>query len=229
MSEVWAWLALVVGAARDVSLLRTTPEMITGRWSVPIGIAVVAALSGLVGKAGLLVVNQVRVRDFGITWLLESLRLLFAMALQGAVLWGCAHLALPQRAPDLAGVTHIVLYATAPLWFSAIAIAPYIGPLVERVLLGWVLVALWALMDAAMPQASAWETLAVVLAGWLAYFLASRLLEPVTLWLQRGIWRRVMGRPLRMSAQELLAAASPRQLAEEHLPPHQCPPSGVAR
>ena len=222
MATIWQFLHLVLATAGDVMLLRAPDSVLDPdamRWRVAFGIAVVAALSGLVGNAGLLAINRVRGLWVMVTWALVSLQNVIALAFQGLVLW-CAAWIVLDDVPDVGAVVRVVLLSTTPLWFEFLVIAPFVGPMIERVLWGWQLLALWMLMAHLMPDGlSEWLVLVVVIVGWLVARLVAHLLNPVVQWLRRSLWRGIMRRPLRSNAQELLAAANPHLLARQHAPP----------
>ena len=222
MATIWEFISLVIATAVDVMVLRPPVGVIDSterRWLVALAIALAAALSGLLGNAGLLAIN--RVRGFGVlvTWGLVSAQTLVALVFQALVLWIAAW-AILDEAPEVGVVVRIVLLSTAPLWFGVLAITPFVGPLIERVLWAWTLLTLWALMAHVLPSGtSRWLVLVVVVVGWLASRLVATLLNPPVQWVRRATWRGIMGRPLRSSATELLEAASPQLLASEHAPP----------
>lgn len=222
MATIWQFLHLVLVTAGDVVLLRAPDSVLNPdamRWRVALAVAILAALSGLLGNAGLLAINRVRGLWVVVTWALVSLQNLIALAFQGLVLW-CAAWVVINDVPDVGAVVRVVLLSTAPLWFEFLVITPYIGPMIERVLWGWQLLALWMLMDHLMPDGlSQWLVLLVVVVGWLVARLVAHLLSPVVQWLRRSLWRGIMRRPLRTSATELLAAATPQLLARHHAPP----------
>lgn len=222
MGIISEFLRLVFSTAGDIMALRA-PETVLDegqmRWGVAVAVAVLAALAGLIGNAGLVALNRVRGLWLLVTWVLVSLQALIALAFQGMVLWFAAWIIL-NDVPDVGAVVRVVLLSTAPLWFEFFAITPYLGPMVERVLWAWQLLALWMLMAHLLPDdLSEWMVLLVVVVGWLVARLVSHLLNPVVQWARRVMWRGIMRRPLRNSAQELLATADPQVLARHHAPP----------
>ncbi|MGA4670970.1 hypothetical protein ACPCG0_14415 [Propionibacteriaceae bacterium Y1923] len=222
MGPLWEFIRLVFTTAGDVMTLRAPAEVIGAtdqRWQVAVAIAVVAALSGLLGNAGFLAINRVRGLWVVAAWALASLQSLVALAFQGLVLWLAAWVALSD-VPDVGSVVRVVLLSTAPLWFAVLAITPYLGPLVLRVLWAWQLLTLWGLMNYLLPDHySDWGVLGVVVVAWLAATLVKMLLNPVVQWVRRALWRGVMRRPLRTSTRELLEASTPLPLVRQHAPP----------
>lgn len=222
MVAIWDFIQLLFATVADVILLQAPAAVIGSedrRWAVAVAIAVVSALSGLLGNAGLLAINRVRGFGIVITWGLVSLQTMVALVFQALVLWLSAR-AILDHGPDIGTVVRIVLLSTAPHWFAFLSITPFLGPLVERVLWAWTLATLWALMLYVGPGASSgWLVLLVVVVGWLASRLVATLLNPPVQWVRRTVWRTIMRRPLRSSARELLEAATPQVLASQHAPP----------
>lgn len=231
MAEFWAFLGLVVSTAGDVLAGRADAAVLADldhRWGVAIAIACVAALSGMLGHAGLLAINRVGGFDLAVTWLLASVQLLVTLMFEALVLWVWLRVIVGAHM-DLGVALRVVLLASAPLWFSFVGIAPYFGPLIGRVLWGWVLFALWGLLDVLVPQMPAWQGLLVILTTWISARVIADLLDPAVQWVRRGIWHSVMRRPLRSSATELLAAGTARTIARDHAPPGPQTPGGGRR
>lgn len=217
----------------DVVTLTPAPELLHGtrwRWLLAVGIVVVSALSGLVGRAGLLAINRVRGAGVLAAWAMTSAQQVLAQALEGLVLWCVTALVLGD-APTVGAVVRVVLLSNAPLWWAWITITPFIGLLLERLLWVWTLLCTWGLMGHLMPARPSAAVLAVVLAGWLASRLVAAVADAPTRWLRNAVWRRLMGRDLRASAAELLSEASPQVLAADLPPPgsHADVPVGVGR
>lgn len=215
------FLRLLLHTWGQVATIDPSAEVLHGthrRWSVAIGIAAVAALSGMVGRLGLLVINRVRGLGVLVAAGLSITQLLVAHIVEGLLLWGLTALVLGD-APSVGVVVRVLLLSAAPLWWSWLAITPFIGMLIERLLWAWTLATSWALMIHLLPGRSQWLVLAVVLGAWLvARVVATALNHPVH-WVRNAIWKRLTGRPLRVSAAELLAEATPYTLAAEHSPP----------
>ena len=214
------FLLRVVETASSVARGRPDPGMVDGdteSWLVALAIAFVSAVSGMVAHAGFLAINRVQGRRLVAAAVLAFAQLLVALAFQGVVLWLCL---LPLgEVMSVGTIVRVVLLSTAPLWWGAIAIAPYVGPLVGRVLWAWTLIALVGQLGVLLPWERRWQIVLVVAVAWLAARLAAALVDPPVQWVRRRVWRSVMGAPMVLSIDEQLVREAPVAVAQKLAPP----------
>lgn len=135
-------------------------------WSVPIGIAVIAGVSIMVGQSILLAINRVsRVRG-ALTLLASGVGTVLMAAIEASMVALLGRVIL-GNSPDVADLLPTVLIAFAPYWFGFLVLLPYSGPGVARALEVWHLIALWLLLIPVL-HAGRWSALLVAAAAWLA-------------------------------------------------------------
>lgn len=211
VSEYWHSMA---STWWDVVRLRPAVGALTHHpvgWAVAIGVALTAALSGLVADAGWLAVNRVRGWSLAVAAALVSVRQLLGHTVQGLVVWAACWVLL-DTVPAPGRVIELVLLSTAPLWFEALAIAPFVGLRFARVLQSWTLLTMWVLLQR-LTGAANWPALAVVGLAWLLRLLVNALLGAAGTSLWARVWQLTMGRPVQDSAADLLDQAAPERTA----------------
>ncbi|WP_022909816.1 hypothetical protein [Aestuariimicrobium kwangyangense] len=181
-------------------------------WSVVVTIPLVAALAGMVGDIGLVVINNIRGVGVVVAGLLSGVQTILTHAVQGLLLWAMV-LVSPVRTPPLTVVVQVVLVSLAPLWFSWVAIAPFIGPLLERVLHVWQFLVMWSLVSdlTGLP----WWSLALVTVAWLARQVLVAVVRVPLAVVREAVWWRLTGTRRLLSAQQVFAELSAPAAAEE--------------
>lgn len=171
-------------------------------WALPLGVLVVATVSVGLGRAIVLVLNQVRGWRVAYATLTGVAGLLVAYVTLGVML-SLAGSLLGDHVPALRTLVTSLTLAAAPSAFGFLVLLPYSGPAIERALGLWSLLILWrVVMDgfALDPLAG----LGVAAAGWVSYLVVANLLARPLGWLRDRVWRALTGAPLALSAQELL-------------------------
>lgn len=183
-----------------------------GNWIPVITIAVVAALSTLIGHSVVLFVNRLRGWALAFSLLVSIVGLLGSLLIEGLILWGLGRLVFDAPRTPLE-VTKVVILSAAPLVFGFLTAIPLLGPAISRLLSIWSLLVLWAVVGALYPSGP-WVAAGMVLAAWLGMLLLNHLLGPALANLRDRMWRAVSGGPLHPDTTFLLElVADPRKPA----------------
>nr|NLD40887.1 hypothetical protein [Actinomycetales bacterium] len=202
MLQYLADLLVVIGRA-----LRLDPNALAGMeahgpWSIQIGIAALATVSTVAGEAIVLAINQVRRLRLAHTLTISLLGRLLSYLTLGGLVWLAGVIVLPQT-PALEDVVRAVMVSAAPYVFGFLVLLPYTGPAVERLIQGWGLLVLWAIVVHEFGT-ERWRALLITSLGVLAALLVSRILGRPLAWIRDRLWRLVTGEPLMLSTQEIL-------------------------
>ncbi len=161
----------------------------------------VAGVSLTFGRGIDLFVNRVSRVRFFLILLVGGL-----LAVAGAIIWALSIVLLADFVyhdpADLDHVMWAVCMGYAPLLFAYIAVMPYLGPIIERVLEVWHLAAIVAAITV-VAQIDVWEALGCVLPGWLiAQVLQHNVLSPVVR-VRSLFWRITTGKVQRLDVHQL--------------------------
>lgn len=206
MDQFWRYLSGVfelIGRAYrlDPAALTWVKESPFAIW-VAVGVALLAALSVMIGHAVVLLVNRISGWWFAAGLLLSAFWLVVLHAVESVVLWALGSLISGQQISYpvvLAGV----LVATAPQVWGFLVLIPYLGTAISRFLSAWSAVVLWA-VTAGTFGLGRWPALGLVAASWLVMHLLSTLCAP---WVSRAmatLFQRITGRPFRVSGADVL-------------------------
>lgn len=190
---VGEYLAALFATAGDV--LRLNPQALErvdrfGR-SVPVGIAVVAGMSMLVGQSLLLAINRVGRRRGVLTMVTSGLGTVFIAVVEAVMVWAVANLLL-EDAPGIGELLPIVLIAFAPQWLGFLVLLPFTGTGIARMLQVWHLLALWVMLTPVLGTGRP-AALLVAAAAWLVTELIDVLVEHSPLRLRERLFRLVSG------------------------------------
>lgn len=172
-------------------------------FSIAFTIAVLAGVSTLLGDSVVLFLNRVRGLRFVFSLLLNGLAMVALYLVQAVViaLLGDWMLGTPPVAPFL---IRGVMLSTAPLLFGVLALVPYFGPAIARILQAWGVVALWMIVQG-LYDVDVLPALWVTLAGWGVMQLMSwALARPVT-FIGSKIFSLISGQPFMLTGRDLLS------------------------
>ncbi|MGB3954390.1 MAG: hypothetical protein WBL05_03775 [Brooklawnia sp.] len=187
------YLAALVATAGDV--LRLSPQALERAdrfgWSVPIGIAVVAGMSLLVGQSLVLAINRVGRRRGVLTMVTSGAGQVLIAVVEAVMVWAVA-IVLLDEPPRVSELLPTVLVSFAPQWLGFLVLLPFTGTGIARLLQVWHLLALWVMLtpvlDAGRPAA-----LLVAAAAWLVTEAIDALVEHSPLRLRERLFRLVSG------------------------------------
>jgi len=193
---IWAMLTLDPGVD---GWFRAHPLTI----EVAMAVAALAGISTLLGDSVVLFLNRVRGWRFVVTLLLNGVAMIGLYAVQAVVIAIIAPLVV-GHSPGPSVILRGVMIAAAPMVFGFLALVPYAGPGITRLLQAWGVLTLWLVVDA-MFQVGLFTGLLVTLIGWgVMQLLSWGLSRPVS-WVGDWIWRVVTGKPAMMTGQDLLS------------------------
>ena len=170
-------------------------------------IIVLAGLSDGLGTQGIvLLVNRITPLRFAINLVLSiALYVLGALAWMAAI-WLATRVYLRDDVP-LAQVIGAVSLAYIPLWFSVLALIPYLGQAISPILNGWSLViALFAVSQ--VFQVGLIQALAGTALGWLSMLLVRAVMSRPAARLDHWLWAITTGRDTRIDVDHLPLALS---------------------
>lgn len=178
-------------------------------WSVPIGIALIAGISTMIGQVVVLTINRVKGFRRFLTLIAAGLLLILngiVQALIGALLTG---LLLPARL-RAADLLPAILASLAPFWLGFLIMLAYTGPGIARILQVWNLLALWSLLTVQLDTSPG---IALVIAGgaWLGSLLVSWIVDHSQLDLRERVFRLASGTRW-VTSEDLMDAAVPTRV-----------------
>ncbi len=174
------------------------------------GAALTIVLAGLSDGLGtqsiVLLVNRIRPLRFAINLGLSiALYVLGALAWMAAI-WLATRVFLRDDVP-LAQVIGAVSLAYIPLWFSVLALIPYLGQAISPILNGWSLViALFAVSQ--VFQFGLIQALTGTVRGWLSMLLVRTVVSRPAARLDHWLWAITTGRDTRIDVDHLPLALS---------------------
>ncbi len=174
------------------------------------GAALTIVLAGLSDGLGtqsiVLLVNRIRPLRFAINLGLSiALYVLGALAWMAAI-WLATRVFLRDDVP-LAQVIGAVSLAYIPLWFSVLALIPYLGQAISPILNGWSLViALFAVSQ--VFQFGLIQALTGTVLGWLSMLLVRTVVSRPAARLDHWLWAITTGRDTRIDVDHLPLALS---------------------
>jgi hypothetical protein len=206
--HVLEWMSDVFAAVGDVWAFRAPASLVSEAHAslpVAVGVAVLAGLSTMVGHAVVFAINRV-----------SGLRLLAGMALGAAytvllrsliaATLAVAAVAVTQGRVDGETVGICYLFALAPLALAFLVFIPHFGLYIGRVLEGWTLLCLVALISPVLGVGR-WYALAVAGGAWLIGQLLSRLLSRPLAAVSSRVWSLATGHDTFLTAQDILSGA----------------------
>lgn len=197
-SEVWA-------AVWQACLLRA-PDALgqPGAVSVALGVALFAAVSTELGQLAVFNANRVRGWRLVLGMALGALANAGLRALMGIAL-GLIALAVSGDSARGEAMVLVYLFATAPHVLGVFSAIPYLGLGFARLLEGWTLLAMAAILGDLLGRP--WVALAIAASVWLIGQLLSRVLaQPFSVLASRA-WTLLTGRPTVVTANDILSGA----------------------
>jgi hypothetical protein len=154
---------------------------------------VLAGLSdGLGTQSIVLLVNRIRPLRFAINLVLSIVLYALSALAWMAAIWLATRIALRDDVP-LVQVIGAVSLAYIPLWFSALALIPYLGQAISPLLNGWsLLIALLAVSQ--VFQFGLIQALAGTALGWLSMLLVRAVVSRPAARLDHWLWAITTGR-----------------------------------
>ncbi len=207
LAMIGAYLRALFSTARAVVMLDGHALQEMGRfiWSAPIGIALIAGVSTMLGQAAVLGINRVQGLRRFLTLIAAGLLLILNGLVQALIAALLTYLTTPSRlhAHDFLPA---ILASLAPFWLGFLIMLPYSGPGIARILQVWNLVALWALLTVQLDTSAA-VGLLVAAGSWLGSLGVSWLVEHSKIDLRERVFRWASGTRW-VTSGDLMQAAS---------------------
>lgn len=150
-----------------------TPAPGHSRLSVAVGVALLAAVSTLVGHGVIFMLNRVRGVRFAVSLALGAVYLVVLQAFTGLVVGLASYLFV--RDVSVRTIAVVYLLSLAPRAFGFLVFIPYLGLGIGRVIEGWCLLTLFVTLAVEL-QIGPWRALLVGGTAWLLTQVLSRLL-----------------------------------------------------
>lgn len=171
--------------------------------AISITIAILAGASTLLGNSVVLFLNRVHGMQFALALFVNGLVLVALYAVEAAAVIALGSIFLGGTPPAWL-VFRGVMLSSAPLVFGVLALAPYVGPAIARLLQAWSAVILWIIVHA-LFGGNQWAALAVTLGAWGIMQVASRVIAgPISIVANKA-WEKVTGRQLMLTGRDLLS------------------------
>lgn len=198
MSELFSTLG---GALQLHPELFADPTAV-GIWTA-LGVALVAAVSTLLGHVAILVLNRLRGLHVLTSLLLTFAALLVLYSAQAVSTWAVASLLVSEPRP-VKPLIIVAALAMAPQAFAFLTALPHFGLILGRFLEIWGFLIFWYGVSQVF-ELRWFAALGVTLAGWLVMQLISRLLHRPISWVVARVWRLATGRPTMITSRDVLA------------------------
>ncbi|MFV0429371.1 MAG: hypothetical protein ACK5KO_08100 [Arachnia sp.] len=183
-----------------------TMAVINDPWAMAplaIAVAVVAAVSSMLGHIAILMLNHIRGFRLITALLVSALQLAGLYVVQAAVIWGLAALVV-QRPLRLLPLVVVALLALAPQMLSVFTAMPHIGLAIGRGLELWGYLILFLGVRHVFGLGYGWA-LGLTFGGWLVMQLISRLVQRPLGWVAGRLWTLASGRPTMITSRDILA------------------------
>lgn len=206
--NVLDWFAAVLSAVLDMSTLRVSsalePDPAFSRLSVAIGVALMAALSTMVGHGVIFMLNRVRGVRFVAGMGLGAAYLLLLHVITGLGVGLVAVLIVGEVPATTIAVVYLLSLAPQTLGF--LVFVPHFGLGIGRLIEGWCLLTLLLTLIHVL-QVGRWQGLLVGGTAWLFTQVLSRMLARPVASLASLAWTRVTGSPTFLTAHDVMAGA----------------------
>jgi hypothetical protein len=166
------------------------------------GIVFLGGVSTLMGQSVVLFLNQVRKGRFVFSLVVNGLLYLLQFAIWGIVLYLVARI-LFEHNPTGRDVLLLIGLSTAPYVLGFLALIPYMGPFIAKLLSVWVFLLQVLIIDNAFEVTFFRGVIAVGL-GWLVMLLLTNTVGKPVIRLRNWIWKRVSGSDMDITAQDIL-------------------------
>ena len=193
--------------SKDNIVLSMSTSFLDSLWQTLFvqGAALTIVLAGLSDGLGtqsiVLLVNRITPLRFAINLVLSIMLYVLGALAWMAAIWLATRVVLRDDVP-LPQVIGAVSLAYIPLWFSALALIPYLGQAIGLILNGWSLViALFAVSQ--VFQFGLVQALAGTALGWLSMLLARAVVSRPAARLDRWLWAITTGRDTRIDVDHL--------------------------
>jgi hypothetical protein len=157
---------------------------------------------GLGTQALALFVNNRSRRNFWLNLLLSGVVYVAAWLLWAGSIWALGRL-LFQTEPSLEQMVRLVALAITPYYFGFLALVPYLGIGVQRLLTTLTLIGVVAAVAVA-AQTQLWRALVATAGGWLVLLLVQRLLNRPVAFLGGRLWEPRTALEARLDVDDLV-------------------------
>lgn len=196
----------MLAAVGEMSALRISEVFAADRGrslrSIAIGVALVAAVSTMLGHTVIFLINRVRGVRLLAGMALGTVYLVLLHVLTGMVLAVVTVLAMDRA--SAATITTAYLLTLAPRALGFLVFIPHLGLGIGRIIEGWCLLTLMFTL-AHVLQVPRWQALVVAGSAWLLTQVVSRLASRPLAGLASRIWTRLTGRPTVVTAHDILS------------------------
>ncbi len=195
----------VLQAIGDVLTLNVSALLTRGADApVVVGVALVAGFSTMAGYAVVFFLNRVRGVRFHVSMALGTAYLIFLQCLTAVIAVLVCLIVIGEFAPLT--VISGYLLALAPRALGFLVFIPHFGLAIGRILEGWVLLALVAVLRGVLD--TTWlQAFAIASIAWLLEQILSRALARPVASLASRAWTLATGQPTFLSAHDILAGA----------------------
>lgn len=170
---------------------------------IALTVALLAGISTLLGDSAVLFFNRVRGVRFAVSLLLSGLGMIGLYLVQAVVLTLVGD-PIVGHEPVAPFVIRGMLLSTAPMVFGVLALIPYFGPAIARLLQAWSVVALWVIVQM-LYDTGLWPALLVTAVAWGSMQLISWVMSRPVAFLGARIWRLVSGSTVMITGRDLLS------------------------
>lgn len=213
------WFQDVLAAIGDVWAFRAPAPLVTAADAAlpeAIGVALLAGLAMMVGHAVVFAINRVSGLRMLVGMTLGAVYMALLRVLTATLIAVLAWAATQGRVDgETIGVAY--LFALAPLTLSFLNFIPHFGLAIGKVLEGWTVLCLVALLSPVLGI-GLWAALALGVGAWLVGHLASRLLARPIATMTSRVWTLATGHDVFLTAQDILTGAPfvPLERREQH-------------
>ena len=169
---------------------------------IVVGIVFLGGASTLFGQSVVLFLNKVRKGRFFFSLVVNGLLYLLQFTVWGIVLYFVARL-LFEKDPSRSDILLLIGLSTAPYVLGFLALIPYMGPFIAKLLSVWVFLLQVVVIDAAF-DVPFWAGVMAVGAGWLVMLLITNTIGKPVVKLRNKIWKAVAGSEMDITAQDIL-------------------------
>lgn len=174
-----------------------------GALSVALAVAALAGVSTEMGQLAIFATNRVRGWRLLLGMSIGALANVALRAMLAALIALLAFIATGRA--DVGSLALVYLFSTAPHLLGFLAAIPYFGLGLSRLLEGWTLLALAAILGHLIGRP--WVALAIAASVWALGQLLSRVLARPASALASVVWTRLTGSPTVVTANDILTGA----------------------
>ena len=170
--------------------------------AIVIGVVFLGGASTLLGQSVVLFLNRVREGRFFFSLVVNGLLYLLQFTVWGIVIYVVARF-LFEKTPTRSDILLLIGLSTAPYVLGFLALIPYMGPFIGKLLSVWVFLLQVIIIDNAF-EVTFFRGLIAVAAGWLVMLLITNTIGKPIIRLRNKIWKLVTGTEMDVTAQDIL-------------------------